>query len=57
MADNQQSPDPEFQKDYQYVKTDVKKVIINNAIFIALLVALYFLNLKFNWLSYLEKLF
>ena len=57
MAQNQQSPDPEFQKEYDFVKKDIKKVVINNVIFISLLVALYFANQKFDWLSKLQKLF
>jgi len=57
MAGQQQNPDPEFQKDYEFVKKDVRKVAINNVIFIALLVGLYFANQRFGWLSHLEKLF
>ena len=49
--------DPEFQKDYEYVRKDIRKVVVNNIIFIALLVVLYFANQKFDWLSHLQKLF
>ena len=57
MADNQQNQDPEFQKDYEFVRKDIKKVVINNVIFIGLLIVLYFANQKFDWLSHLQKLF
>ena len=54
---NQQGVDPDFQKDYQFIRADIKKVVINNIIFVALLVALYFGNQKFGFLARLENLF
>lgn len=56
MADNSQI-DPDFQKDYEFFRKDVKTVILNNLVFVALLVALYFVNQKFGWLAKLENLF
>ena len=41
----------EFEQEYQQIKSDVKKVIITNALIIALLVALYVVNQKTDWLA------
>ena len=54
---NQQPVDPDFQKDYEFIRADVKKVVLINAFFVALLVALYFANQKFGFLAKLENLF
>ena len=57
QQNNQQAVDPDFQKDYEFIRADIKKVVINNIIFVALLVALYFANQKFGFLVKLENLF
>lgn len=44
----------EFEEEYRHIKSDVKKVIITNLIFLALLVALYFINQK---TGIIEKIF
>ena len=56
MVNNTQ-PDPDFQKDYEYIRSDVKKVVLINLLFVVLLVALYFANQRFGWLAKLENLF
>lgn len=56
MPENTQV-DPDFQKDYGHIRSDVKKVVINNILFVGMLVALYFANAKFGFLARLENLF
>ena len=57
MDENQQSIDPEFRDEYQKIKSDIKRVVITNILFLLLLVGVYFANQKFNFLSRLERFF
>ena len=57
MAENNHKIAPEFESEYQHIRSDLKLVIIGNLVFLALLVGLYFANQKYAILSQLEKLF
>ena len=51
MNENKQNEAQEFAGEYKYIKKDVRQVIITNLLIIALLIALYFVNQKTNWLA------
>lgn len=57
MPQNEQSEHQEFQTEYQYIKSDVKKVIATNLLIIILLVALFFVNQKTGILNKLLDYF
>ena len=57
MDENQQRIDPEFQDEYQKIKSDIKRVAITNILFLLLLIGVYFANQKFDFLSQLERFF
>lgn len=50
MQQNHQA-DKEFEQEYQHIKRDVKKVILINLLFLALLVALFFINQKTGFVN------
>lgn len=52
-----QTSDQEFEQEYKYIRRDVKKVIITNAVIVVLLVAVYFADQKYGFLNQLENLF
>ena len=57
MEQISQNRDPELESDYQLIRKDLKRVILGNLFFLALLVGLYFADQKYAILSHLEKLF
>ena len=54
---DQNNQDPDFVETYGHVKKDIRRVLINNLIFIAILIALYFADKQFGFLAKIENLF
>ena len=56
MEQNNQGLDSDLAGEYQHIKSDLRKVIIGNLVFLALLIGLYFVDKQYGVLSQLEKL-
>ena len=54
MITDQPSDDQEFREENEVLKTDVKKVILTNLLFVVLLVGLFFLNRQYGFLDKLK---